>query len=88
MGTIPRWDAGGDRGTARQTAGSGAQGSRGQEGAAARGRGGEGRRGTSVQSVGRPERSSFRLAAERADLVTNSMQRYETPPTCSLGWRC
>src|SRR6202049_854631 len=53
-------DAGGDRGTARQTAGSGAQGSRarGQEGAAGRGCGCEGRsRGTSVQKgFGRPER--------------------------------
>src|SRR3979409_2495785 len=76
-------DAGGDRGTARQTAGSGAQGSRarGQEGAAGRGCGCEGRsRGTSVQKgFGRPEPSSSRStrksAAERAglkpgDLVT------------------
>ncbi len=48
--------AGGDRGTARQTAGSGAQGSRarGQEGAAGRGCGCEGRsRGTSVQKAAR-----------------------------------
>src|ERR1700736_1364939 len=49
-------EAGGDRGTARQTAGSGAQGSRarGQEGAAGRGCGCEGRRGTSVQKRVRP----------------------------------
>src|ERR1700686_2452921 len=50
-------DAGGDRGTARQTAGSGAQGSRGQEGAAGRGCGCEGRRGTSVQKKGSAARS-------------------------------
>ena len=60
-------DAGGDRGTARQTAGSGAQGSRGQEGAAGRGCGCEGRsRGTSVQKgFGRPEQSSSRSTRNR-----------------------
>src|ERR1700682_2888386 len=43
------------------TAGSGAQGSRGREGAAGRGCGCEGRRGTSVQKgFGRPEQSSSR----------------------------
>src|SRR6202162_5945344 len=75
-------DAGGDRGTARQTAGSGAQGSRarGQEGAAGRGCGCEGRsRGTGVQKgFGLPAvvlQVDPQSAAERAglklgDLVT------------------
>ena len=73
-------DAGGDRGTARQTAGSGAQGSRRQEGAAGRGCGCEGRRGTSVQKRVRPPGAVVlqvdpQSAAERAglkpgDLVT------------------
>ena len=73
-------DAAGDRGTARQTAGSGAQGSRRQEGAAGRGCGCEGRsRGTSVQKVRPPGAVVLQVdpqsAAERAglkpgDLVT------------------
>src|SRR6202049_3899623 len=72
-------DAGGDRGTARQTAGGGAQGSRGQEGAAGRGCGCEGRPGTSVQKVRPPGAVVLQVdpqsAAERAglkpgDLVT------------------
>src|SRR6202030_3338022 len=66
-------DAGGDRGTARQTAGSGAQGSRGQEGAAGRGCGCEGRRGTSVQKrFGRPEQSSSRSTRNRRPSVPGS----------------
>jgi hypothetical protein len=65
----------GDRGTARQTAGSGAQGSRarGQEGAAGRGCGCEGRRGTSVQKgFGRPEQSSSRSTRNRRPSVPGS----------------
>ena len=62
-------EAGGDRGTARQT-GSGAQRSRarGQEGAAGRGCGCEGRRGTSVQKgFGRARRCSWQDAAVSTD---------------------
>src|ERR1700675_2082105 len=64
-------DAGGDRGTARQTAGSGAQGSRGQEGAAdaAADAKDAGEPASKKGSAARSSRPPGR-AAQRADLVT------------------
>src|SRR6266853_4008431 len=71
----------GRAGTARQTAGSGAQGSRarGQEGAAGSGCGCEGRRGTSVQKRVRPPGAVVlqvdpQSAAERAGLKPGEMR--------------